>query len=144
MAVVVGIIIGAGIFASPTVILQNSGSVGLSLIIWITCGILCTLCAFCYTELGLMINKGGGDFAFLKESYGLMAGFMWLVVTTFFIEPSSISMISLTLGHYVIETVDPTCLEDSKDSYAKLLACSSLSESLFNCVCIATFVFMLI
>jgi basic amino acid/polyamine antiporter, APA family len=76
-AIVVGSMIGSGIFIVSAETARNVGSPGLMLMCWIVAGILTILSAICYSELASMFPKAGGQYVFLREAFGPLVGFLY-------------------------------------------------------------------
>ncbi|KAL4657198.1 large neutral amino acids transporter small subunit 2 [Arapaima gigas] len=118
--IIVGNIIGSGIFVSPKGVLENASSVGLALIVWIVTGVITAVGALCYAELGVTIPKSGGDYSYVKDIFGGLSGFLRLWIAVLVIYPTNQAVIALTFSNYVLQPLFPTCT--APDSGLRLLA----------------------
>jgi len=67
--IIVGGVIGSGIFQAPSAIASNVGSPGMSLLVWLVCGILALCGGLCIAELGAMLPRTGGQYVYIREAY---------------------------------------------------------------------------
>uniref|UniRef100_A0A3Q3PYR2 Cystine/glutamate transporter n=1 Tax=Monopterus albus TaxID=43700 RepID=A0A3Q3PYR2_MONAL len=109
ISIITGTIIGAGIFISPKGILKNSGSIGMSLIVWLACGVLSLFGALSYAELGTCIKKSGGHYIYVMEAFGPQMAFIRLWVEFIAIRPAATAVISLAFGQYILEPLFMPC-----------------------------------
>ena len=128
--IMAGIVIGSGIFVSPVSIIKNTGSIGLSLIIWAVAGILTIFIAISYAELGAMYPRAGGEYAYFKEVMGSFPAFLnvWMQFLT--IKPCFYAILSLTTANYLFYPVFPDC--DMPVWATKLFAVWILGTYTFN------------
>ncbi|XP_058136098.1 B(0,+)-type amino acid transporter 1 [Dasypus novemcinctus] len=101
ICIIVGTIIGSGIFISPKSVLRNTAAVGPCLIVWAACGVLATLGALCFAELGTMITKSGGEYPYLMEAFGPIPAYLFSWTSLIVMRPSSFAIICLSFSEYV-------------------------------------------
>ena len=93
-SVVVGVVIGSGIFLVPSEMIQAAGSARLVYLAWIVAGIFSFFGAATYAELGAMKPQAGGEYVYIRDAYGPLAGFLCGWTWTIVVKPSSLAAIS--------------------------------------------------
>ncbi|XP_077988215.1 Y+L amino acid transporter 2-like [Glandiceps talaboti] len=105
VAFMVGTIIGAGIFVSPTGVFINSGSPGAALLIWAAGGLVSLLGALSFTEFGITVPKSGSFYVYILEAFGPLLAFLNLWINVTLVEPASLAIRALTFSEYVTRAI---------------------------------------
>lgn len=93
-AVIVGTVIGSGVFKKPQSLAENVPYSGLVLLVWIVAGLLILCGALAYAEVCVLLPRAGGNYVFLRESYGRLAGFLWGWVDFLIIRAASLAALA--------------------------------------------------
>ena len=100
--IVIGIMIGSGIFSSPGLAMERAGSAGLVLFAWVSAGALVANTILTYSELAAMIPTAGGDFDYLKRAYGDKAAFAFAWFNFWVSKPGSQAIIARVCADYLV------------------------------------------
>src|ERR1700732_1428170 len=92
-AVVVGTIIGSGIFLVPSEMMQAAGSAKLVYLAWLVGGLLSFAGALTYAELGAMKPQAGGEDVYVRDGYGPLAGFLYAWTWFVIAKPGSVATV---------------------------------------------------
>ncbi|MCC6429047.1 MAG: amino acid permease [Phycisphaerales bacterium] len=93
--IVVGAIIGVGIFSSPGGVVQKTGDGTLALIAWAVGGVIAMCGALVFAELGGRYNASGAQYGILRESYGRLPAFMYVFCNATAIQAGAIGVIAI-------------------------------------------------
>lgn len=105
LSLIVGLIIGSGIFSSPSQVSSRVGSTGAALIVWVISGILAWTGAASYAELGGAIPLNGGAQVYLAKTFGELAGFLFTWVAVLVLKPGSAAIIAIIMAEYLVRAI---------------------------------------
>jgi len=108
VSIIVGIVVGAGIYQTAPFIFKNVGSPTAALITWFVAGVLSLIGALCYAELATTYPQDGGDIVYLSRAYGNWAGFLFGWVQLTVILTGSIGLMAFVFANYALRLVQVT------------------------------------
>ena len=100
IALIVGVVIGIGIFKTPSMIAANTGREDVFFLAWVAGGIISLAGALCYAELASAYPHTGGDYHYLTRAFGRKVGFLFVWSRMTVIQPGSIAMLAFVFGDY--------------------------------------------
>lgn len=130
---IIGVMIGSGIFVSPASALEYSGSVALCLIIWTVSGIISLLGALSFAELGTVLGKSGGEYAYFQEAFGKLhkfwgplPSFICAWIYTLILRPAEVAVIIMTFAEYAIQPFTTHLQTEDRAMTIKLTSIAAL------------------
>ncbi len=106
--VVIGGIVGAGIFINPYIVAQRVGSSALVLAAWAAGGAIAIAGAFAFAELGSLFPQAGGPYVFLRRAYHPVVGFLYGWAMLLMVQSGATAAVALTFAHYALRLVGST------------------------------------
>jgi APA family basic amino acid/polyamine antiporter len=97
---VVGGIIGSGIFLNPAIVAQRVGTAGLTLAVWVLGGFVALIGALIYAELGARRPVAGGGYVYLRDAYGRLPAFLYAWTLLLVIATGAIAAVAVTFASY--------------------------------------------
>jgi amino acid transporter len=106
VAIIVGIVIGAGIYRTPPMVAGVTGDAGWMLTMWVAGGVVSLIGALCYAELATTYPHTGGDYHFLTRAFGRNVSFLYAWARATVINTGSIALLSFVFGDYLSRIIN--------------------------------------
>jgi amino acid transporter len=106
VSIIIGIVIGAGIYETPPLVFKNVSGPWTGLGVWVLAGLLSLIGALCYAELASTYPRSGGDYVYLSRAYGPWAGFLFGWAQLAVILSGSIGMMAYVFADYAVRLWD--------------------------------------
>jgi basic amino acid/polyamine antiporter, APA family len=103
VSIIVGIVVGVGIYETPPLILKNVSGPWMALGVWTVAGLLSLIGALCYAELATTYPRAGGDYVYLSRAYGPWAGFLFGWAQLAVVLSGSIGMLAYVFADYAVK-----------------------------------------
>ena len=116
-ALVVGTVIGTGIFLKAGIMSQVTGSPQWMLIAWVVAGVLSFAGALVYAEIGSMFPRAGGEYVYIREAYGDLPGFLYGWMRFWVASPGSIAAYAVG-GATFLEGANIRCIQGMRTPLA--------------------------
>ncbi len=125
--VVVGAIVGSGIFINPYLVAQRVGTGGWVLGAWAFGGAVALAGAMAYSELGALLPRAGGQYVYLRDAWHPLAGFLygWALLTI--IETGAIAAVALAFAEYALRAVGRPRVEPQALAVLAIAAVSAIN-----------------
>ena len=105
VGMIVGIVVGAGIFRTPSLVAANVGSETSFLLLWVAGGVISLIGALCYAELTSTYPHTGGDYHYLTRAYGKPLAFLFAWSRISVIQTGSLALLAFVFGDYATQLV---------------------------------------
>jgi amino acid transporter len=122
VAIIVGVVIGAGIFKSPSLVAGLSGGAAQMFGLWIIGGVVSLIGALCYAELTTAYAHPGGDYHYLQRAFGRSVSFLFGWARFSVITTGSIALLGFVFGDYMQQAIPLTMLPAGWGSTAYAVA----------------------
>jgi amino acid transporter len=121
VAVTVGTVIGSGVFKKPQAVAESLPAFGQAAVVWVAGGLLALLGSLALAEVAVLFPRAGGNYVFLREGYGRLAGFLWGWVEFWIIRAASLAALATVFTESLHDILRPSSGAEALTSWERVL-----------------------
>jgi len=125
--VVIGGIIGSGIFVNPSLVAKALDTPGLVLAAWVTGGAIAIAGAFAYAELGALMPRAGGNYVYLRDAWHPVVGFLYGWALLFMIETGAIAAVAIVFAEHALKLAGASQVSPAPLAVLTILVLSAIN-----------------